>query len=148
MGERVPGVAAPGDRVTLHYRLSTPEGAEILSTFHWEPVQVRLGSDDLHPNLQRCVEGLACGERHRFYLQAAAAFGVGDSALEQEVPLETFPADLTPKPENLIEFTLPNGVTVSGIVRSVTDSAARVDFNHPLSGCDVVFEVEVLRIDE
>lgn len=148
MGERVPGVAATGDRVTLHYRLSTPEGAEILNTFHQEPVQVRLGSDDLHPNLQRCVEGLPCGQRRRFYLQAAAAFGVSDPALEQDVPLEVFPAGIAPTPENLIEFTLPNGVAVSGIVRSVTDRAARVDFNHPLSDCDVVFEVEVLRIDE
>lgn len=148
MDERAPGVVAPGDRVMLHYRLSTPEGAEILSTFDQEPVQVRLGSEDLHPSLQRCIEGLPCGERRLFHLQAAAAFGVSDPALEQGVPVKVFPEGVAPKPESLIEFTLPSGVAVSGIVRCVTDTEVRVDFNHPLSDCDVVFEVEVLKIGE
>ena len=141
-------VARSADRVNLHYRLCAADGTEIVSTFGGDPVTVSLGTGELHANLERVVLGLAPGERRTVHLVAADAFGPSNPELEQTIPRETFPADVAPEPGRLIEFTLPGGETLCGIVRRVESDVVTIDFNHPLSDCDVIFEVELLEILE
>ncbi|HSO08313.1 MAG TPA: FKBP-type peptidyl-prolyl cis-trans isomerase [Pelomicrobium sp.] len=138
--------ARPGDRVSLRYRLSSTEGAEIVNSLDGEPVTVTLGAGDLHPSLEEAVEGLAPGQRATFVLPQA--FGSSNPELEQDVPLAEFPDHLAPAPGQLLEFTLPSGDTLAGAVVAVDGERVRVDFNHPLAGCDVVFEVEVVAIGQ
>lgn len=138
--------ARPGDRVTLRYRLSSPDGEEIVNALEGEPVTVTLGTGDLHPSLETAVAGLAAGQRATVVLPQA--FGSPNPALEQELPLAEFPDPLAPAPGQLLEFTLPGGDTLAGTVVAVDGDRVRVDFNHPLAGCDVVFEVEVVAIGQ
>jgi FKBP-type peptidyl-prolyl cis-trans isomerase SlpA len=136
--------ARPGDRVTLRYRLSSADGTEIVNAFDGHPLTVTLGTGDLHPSLENVIEGLAPGRRETFVLPQA--FGSPDPELEQEVPRGEFPEHVNPAPGQLLEFSLPSGETLAGTVISVDGDAVRVDFNHPLAGCDLVFEVELLAI--
>lgn len=133
-----------GDRVTLRYRLSSVDGTEIVNSFDGDPLTVVLGAGELHPSLEGVIQELCAGQRQTFVLPEA--FGAPNPALEQDVPREEFPEQLAPAPGQLLEFSLPSGETLAGTVISVSDEAVRVDFNHPLAGCDVVFEVELLAI--
>jgi FKBP-type peptidyl-prolyl cis-trans isomerase 2 len=141
-------IACSGNRVSLHYRLAAADGTEISSTFGQAPVLFTLGTGELHASLERVVLGLAPGERRMVFLAAAEAFGLSQPELEQVLPREAFPAEMAPEPGQLLEFTLPSGETLPGVVRRVGKDAVTVDFNHPLSDCDVIFEVELVEILE
>jgi FKBP-type peptidyl-prolyl cis-trans isomerase SlpA len=137
---------AAGDTLVLHYRLCALTGEVLESTFEGEPATLTLGRGEMGANLERCLLGLPVGETHVFELPAEKAFGECDPARIQRVPLAAFPPEMTVAPRALIEFTLPNGSRLLGTVieRDATDVV--VDFNHPLCGCPVRFEVQVLKI--
>ena len=135
-----------GDTILLHFRISSQNGKEIDSTFGSEPIQITLGHQALAENLEKCLIGLPVGERHVFQLEPYQAFGARDAALIQEIPLTEFLPDCLPKENNLINFAMPSGVTLAGTIKSLTPTHAMVDFNHPLSDCPILFEVEVMQI--
>ena len=136
----------PGDTIVLHYKLSSGNGADIESTFDGAPIEITLGQGELAANLENCLLGLPLHERHVFMLEAAQAFGCWDESLVQRLPLTEFPPDMVLAQQMMLEFQLPNGTTLPGVIREIGQSEAVVDFNHPLSDCPVNFEVEVLEI--
>lgn len=137
-----------GDRIALHYRLFSSEGAEAISTFDdEEPVMLTLGGGEIEPNLESCLIDLEVGRRYVFILEAEQAFGPHLPEQVMELPLDAFPDDEF-EVGSLIEFTLPEGDTLPGQIICKTATHATVDFNHPLSGCTVNFEVKIIEILE
>lgn len=139
-------MTAPGERVKLRYRLTSSDGREIVNALEGEALTVTLGAGELHPSLEDVVRELGPGQRGTFLLPQA--FGTPNPELEQDVPLGEFPEDLPPAAGQLLEFGLPSGETLAGTVVRIDGDTVRVDFNHPLAGCDVVFEVELLAVGE
>ena len=135
-----------GDTLVLHYKLSSPNGREIESTFDDEPIEITLGQGALAWNLESCLLGLPLHERHVFLLEPAQAFGCFDERLIQRLPLNDFPTDITLAPQMVMEFQLPNGTSMPGTIQEISADDIVVDFNHPLSDCPLNFEVEVLKI--
>lgn len=135
-----------GDWVVLNFRLSSQDGQEIDSTFDEEPLTLRLGDGVLEPKLEQCLVGLSPRQRYVFSLEPDEAFGVSDPSRILEIPLESFPAAVPAEPGSLVAFDLPEGGSAAGVVVDKTKTHARVDFNHPLSDCSVVFEVEIREI--
>ncbi|MFA7240160.1 MAG: FKBP-type peptidyl-prolyl cis-trans isomerase [Sulfuricellaceae bacterium] len=138
-------ITQAGDTLTLHFALSALNGSELDSTFGAEPITLRLGSFELDGNLEKCLIGLETGQRYEFTLEPEQAFGPGDPALIRPISKAMF-GDRVPAPGNLMEFTQPDGENLAGIVREIGEEQVTVDFNHPLSGCVVRFEVEILEI--
>lgn len=133
--------------VTLHYRLATADDTEVISTFGSTPATLQLGSGELVPTLEAFLEGLPVGERHVFLLEPAQAFGPHNPELVKPMPRSELPegganVDLFA----LIEFAAPNGAKFAGLVRELDESSALIDFNHPLAGKSIRFEVEVIGI--
>jgi FKBP-type peptidyl-prolyl cis-trans isomerase SlpA len=143
MTERV----KPDSLVTLHYRVATADDTELVSTFGMTPTTLKLGSGELAPTLEACLDGLPVGERHVFLLEPDQAFGPHNPGLQKRMPKAELPdggAGLTLF--DLVEFEAPNGMKYAGIVRELDDETALMDFNHPLAGRAVRFEVEVIGI--
>ena len=133
--------------VTLHYRVATADDTEVVSTFGSTPATLQLGSGELSPTLEACLEDLPVGERHVFLLEPSQAFGPHNPELVKRLPQSELPnggADIGPL--SLVEFVAPNGAKFAGLVREIDDNAALVDFNHPLAGKSIRFEVEVIGI--
>lgn len=137
---------APGDTVLLRYRLSTPAGETITDNFGDGPETFVIGAVELAEHLERCIVGLAEGAHRTFHLSPGEAFGETDSALVRELAREDFPKGFDLVAGSLVEFELPDGRSAAGLIQTWTDTTVTVDFNHPLSGCPVVFEVEVVEI--
>jgi FKBP-type peptidyl-prolyl cis-trans isomerase 2 len=135
-----------GDWVVLDFRLSSQSGEEIDSTFGEEPITLRLGDGVLEPKLEQCLVGISPRHRYVFSLEPEEAFGVSDPGRILDIPLESFPGAVPAEPDSLIAFDLPEGGSAAGVVVDKTPTHARVDFNHPLSDCPVVFEVEIREI--
>lgn len=134
------------DRVTLHYRI-TCNGQDVADTFASGPETFSLGQGEIDPRLELCLHGLPLGAHDVFQLAPWQAFGERHEELEQILPRSDFPAEMPLEPGQGVEFELPNGQQLQGRVLEADDTLVRVDFNHPLAGLPVEFEVEVLAIE-
>lgn len=132
--------------VTLNYRLSNTEDVEFLSTFHAAPTAIQLGNDELAPALERCLIGMAVGERKTFSLPPNEAFGAHQPHMIQDVPRARLPVTQKLEPHTLLEYDGPNGARFTGLILALSDDTVRIDFNHPLAGKTVRFEAEIIGI--
>jgi FKBP-type peptidyl-prolyl cis-trans isomerase SlpA len=142
--------------LTLHYRLASTAGVDIINTFNDKPATLTLGTGQLSPVLESYVLGLEEGTHATFDVPAASAtqagaFGERSADLVQWVGknlLKTLgDKDETYKVGDVVQFPTPDGqATYAGAVQEVGDDAVRFDFNHPLAGQAVQFEVKILGI--
>jgi FKBP-type peptidyl-prolyl cis-trans isomerase SlpA len=140
-------VVAPGDTLQLRYALRPRGGDDLISNFDdAEPETVTLGDGTLAPMLEQWLIDLPPGERHVFLLEPWQAFGDSQPDLIQTLPKTDLPADMEFSVDQLVEFAMPNGQTLAGHILEIGDDAVKVDFNHPLAGLFIEFEVEIVRI--
>lgn len=121
----------------------------LVSTFGSTPATLQMGNGELAPTLEKCVIGTAVGERRVFLLDPEQAFGKHNPQLLQRMPRAEIPASIGPNAPELhatIEFSAPSGQKFTGIVRELDAETVLVDFNHPLAGRNVRFEVEIIGI--
>lgn len=142
----MPQTVQPNSLVTLHYRIALNDETEIISTFGASPATLQLGSGELVPTLERCLTEAPLGERCVFLLEPEQAFGAHNLQLMQRMPRKNLPNGEELKELALIEFKAPNGAAYTGFVRELDEETALVDFNHPLAGKAIRFEVEVIGI--
>jgi len=135
-----------GDRLSLHYRLNC-NGEEIVNTFDDAPETFTLGHGEIDARLETLLLGLNAGEHRTFELAPGEAFGARDENLLHTLPRAEFPASDSLKLGDQIAFTLPGEQSLSGIVRALDNDTVRIDFNHPLAGLPVCFEVKILAVE-
>jgi FKBP-type peptidyl-prolyl cis-trans isomerase SlpA len=135
-----------GDRLTLHYRLSCA-GQEVASTFGADPETFVVGAGEIDPRLEVHLLGLPVGTHTTLTLGPGEAFGARDEALVHQLPRTDFDPALDLAVGHTVDFSLPNGQTLSGTILALNETHVLVDFNHPLAGLPVEFEVEVLAIN-
>lgn len=132
--------------LTLHYRLAAADDTEFVSTFGARPATLQLGSGELAPVLERHLVGLPVGQRTVFLLEPEQAFGPHNPQLMQCFPRSELPAAGELREMMLIEFKTPDGAAYTGLVRELTETDALIDFNHPLAGKAIRFEVDVIGV--
>ena len=135
----------PDNLVTLHYRITLENGQPLISTFEGTPATLQLGAGELLPTLEALLTGLEEGSCHTFSLEPAQAFGDHKAELVERVQRRHMNEDDI-EPMSIMEFTAPDGSRYSGLVREIDDESALIDFNHPLAGKSIRFEVEVIGI--
>ncbi len=143
VNEETVQLVTPFDEVTVHYSLKSADGEVLESTVGEEPVTFEIGKGFWPQTLENTLCELEVGRQYVFVLDAENAFGEPDPTLVQEVPRASF-TDMEPQVGSLIEFTDEEGHALPGWIKAVDAETVIVDFNHPLSGCPVVFEVKVL----
>lgn len=98
----------PDSLLTLHYRVATADDTEIVATFGSTPATLQLGSGELAPPLEACLEGLPVGERHVFLLEPEQAFGPHNPALVSRMPKTELPkGGVGIEVLTLVEFAAP-----------------------------------------
>jgi len=139
--------------LTLHYRMSGPDGVDIINTFGGKPATLSLGSGQLSPTIEQRLLGLPEGAHSTFELPAGAAFGERNPDLIQWVARkllnELGDPDEPYSVGDVVQFPTPDGAgQYAGSVVQVkgTGDAVQFDFNHPLAGQIVIFEVNVIGV--
>ncbi|NMG76994.1 FKBP-type peptidyl-prolyl cis-trans isomerase [Aromatoleum diolicum] len=135
----------PNSLVTLHYRIALENGQPLISTFEGTPATLQLGVGELLPTLERLLAGMEVGKHQLFTLAPQEAFGPHNPELVERVKREHMPEEEI-EPMTIMEFAAPDGSRYSGLVREIDAVSAVVDFNHPLAGKTIRFEVEVIGI--
>ncbi|WP_028997393.1 FKBP-type peptidyl-prolyl cis-trans isomerase [Azohydromonas australica] len=141
----------PGAFLTLHYRLSGPDGADIVNTFGGKPATLTLGTGELAPAMEERLIGLGEGAHERFELAPGEAFGDRNPELLQRVKLSLLRELGDPDAQygvgDVVQFPTPGGeASYAGVVREVGSDWLLFDFNHPLAGQGVSFEVQVIGV--
>lgn len=143
-------VVTEGAFLTLHYRLSSVDGKDIVSTFGENPATLQMGSGQLAPFLEQCLLGLAEGAHEIFELAPEKAFGPRNPDLLQRVSLDTLrdnsDADADYRVGDLVDFNAPGGGSFAGVLLQLDEQGALFDFNHPLAGQHVKFEVSIIGV--
>lgn len=146
-------IVQPGSFLTLHYRMAAPDGANIINTFDGKPATLSLGNGELSPAIEQRLLGLPEGTRTTFELAAGEAFGERNPELLQWVARkllnELSDPDETYKVGDVVQFPTPDGMgQYAGTVQQVkgSDDAVQFDFNHPLAGQPVLFEVQIIGV--
>jgi FKBP-type peptidyl-prolyl cis-trans isomerase SlpA len=145
-----PHLVQPGSFLTLHYRLSGPEG-DIINTFAGKPATLTLGTGELAPAVEKRLIGLEEGAHHTFEIPAGEAFGERNPEMTQWVAKKML-RDLGETSTDFhvgeaVQFPTPDGLSsYAGHVKQVGDDAILFDFNHPLAGRPVTFEAKVIGI--
>ena len=143
-------VVTEGAYLTLHYRLATAEGADIVTTFNDNPATLQLGLGQLAPPLEACLLGLTEGATQTFDLPAGAAFGPRNPHLVQRVSRATLDENSQLGQSyavgDLVEFAAPAGGHFAGVLREIDEEGGLFDFNHPLAGRPVTFTVQIIGI--
>ena len=147
----MPNHVQAGSFLTLHYRLSGPDGAELINTFNDKPATLSLGTGELAPAMEARLLGLPEGTRRSFTLEAGEAFGERNPELLQRVKRSLLDELGDPDEQyhvgDVVQFPTPDGQgAYAGVVREIDGDALLFDFNHPLAGRPVTFEVQLIGV--
>lgn len=144
----------PGSFLTLHYRLSGLAG-DVISTFKGNPSTLTLGTGQLAASLEAYLLGLPEGAHTSFELAAGVAFGDRSLDMQQWMARKEL-VDMGVENEqyavgDVLQFPTPDGKgQFAGVIvafRSDAKGAAvLMDFNHPLAGQPLTFEVQVIGV--
>jgi FKBP-type peptidyl-prolyl cis-trans isomerase SlpA len=132
--------------VTLHYRIATADNVEMVSTFDATPATLQLGNGELAPTLEACLEGLAVGELKTFVLAPEMAFGLHNTQMVNRVPRDALPPKVEPRLFEPVSLPAGDGTSYSALVLEMDEEFVLLDFNHPLAGKSIQFEVKVVGV--
>jgi len=145
-----PPVVTESSYLTLHYRLAVAGGSDIVTTFNGTPATLLLGQGQLAPFLEQRLLGLPEGTHQTFELSAADGFGERNPDLIQSVSKATLDENSVPGTDytvgEVVEFNAPKGGRFAGVLLEMRDTAAVFDFNHPLAGQPLQFEVKLISV--
>lgn len=134
--------------VLAHFTLKLDDGSTAQATRdQGKPGLFRLGDASLSQALEQQLLGLKAGDKTSFSLQPEAAFGITNPDLIQYFSRREFLNAGEPQPGTIMLFTTPDGREMPGIIREINGDSITVDFNHPLAGRAVHFDLEVVDVD-
>ncbi|MDH5409071.1 MAG: FKBP-type peptidyl-prolyl cis-trans isomerase [Gammaproteobacteria bacterium] len=136
----------PGCEVSMYFKLTLPDGTVADETTDGEPLNFTMGDGTLIEGLEMMLYGMKVGEKECLSIDPRDAFGFPEEENVHTMPRNEFAADMPMVPGTVIAFATPNGQEVPGTIKEVTDDSVIVDFNHPLAGFEVTFDVEILEI--
>lgn len=133
-------------KVTLNFALRINETEEIDSTFDKQPVTFEMGDGSLLESFEKVLYGLEAGDHEIFRLTAEEAFGSYNEDNIQRKPVADF-ENLDLSIGLVIQFSDPALGEVPGVIIDYEQDYVTVDFNHPLAGRELMFEVEIIDVE-
>jgi len=142
-----PLAIGPGTTVTLHFSLRLPEGDLIDSNFEHEPAVFTVGDGNLLPGFEKALFGLKAGSRETLTIGPEDGFGQYNPSNRQEIPRDQFDPSLELEEGLMLSFADAQKAELPGVVRQFDEKWVLVDFNHPLAGREILFEVAILKVE-
>ena len=131
--------------VSMNYTL-TVNGEVVDATDPGEPFSYLHGHDNIIPGLESQLDGMQVGESRQVKVEAKDGYGEFDPKQVMDVPLSEFPENLDPQPGMELMVRDKDGHSLYARVVSVGKSRAKLDFNHPLAGKDLTFDVTIVGL--
>jgi len=138
--------AASGDRVKIHYTGTLADGSQFDSSVDGEPLEITLGAGGVIPGFEEAVMGMSAGDSRTVTITAADAYGPHDADRVHEVERSRIPDDVDLEVGGILQAVGENGETLAVTVVDFSEAGVTLDFNHPLAGEDLTFELQLVEI--
>jgi len=135
-----------GDKVKIDYEGKLDDGTVFDSSEnHGKPLEFKLGSNQVIPGFENAIIGMKKGDKKTINIKPEEAYGSNNPDLIKKIPREDLPEQEL-KPGMMLMMRLPNGAQFPATIVEVMDNEVSVDFNHPLAGKNLTFEIELVEI--
>ena len=132
--------------VTLNYKLSDDQGNVIQTTNKNEPFVYISGNNQILPKLEEVINGMLIGSKKNIELSSSDAYGDYDEKAVQQVKKEEFPEDANLEAGMEYMAHSPEGQPIPFVIKEVKENDVTIDFNHPLAGKNLKFDVELVNV--
>jgi peptidylprolyl isomerase len=139
-------VVSQGDVVRVQYKGTLTDGTIFDQSRPDQPLVFTAGAGQMIPGFDKAVLGMELNEKKTVTIPAAEAYGAVDDSIVRDIPKTNFPDTFVPEVDKPITMTDQNGRQVRGMIVEIGDEIIKVDFNHPLAGKDLTFEITVVGI--
>ncbi|NRP15276.1 MULTISPECIES: peptidylprolyl isomerase [unclassified Marinobacterium] len=133
-----------GRKVTMHFAIKLTDGQIVDSNFEGAPVEFEVGDGNIPEGFEAALSGLKVGDHLDLTIDPERGFGQHNPSNIQTMKRSDF-KDMELEPGLVISFQEPGG-ELPGVIVEFDDERVEVDFNHPLAGKTILFEVQVLNI--
>lgn len=137
----------PGTKITLHFSLQLDNGEMVDTNFERDPATFTVGDGNLLPGFEKALFGMLEGEHKTLVIKPEDGFGQRNPNNIQEIARSQFSPDLELSEGLMLSFADAQKTELPGVVQRFDDEVVVVDFNHPLAGRDILFEVAILKIE-
>jgi len=134
--------------VSFDYELTLDSGEKVDSTSDRQPLGFIAGYGQIIPGLEKGMMGMKVGDSSKISVAPEDAYGPAKPELMQDVPRSRFPADVEPKPGMTFQGQGPQGPIVVSVKEIKDEDTVVVDFNHPLAGKKLHFDVNIVEVRE
>jgi FKBP-type peptidyl-prolyl cis-trans isomerase 2 len=141
------GGAKPGDTVTVHYTGRLEDGTVFDSSEGKDPLEFTIGEGQIIPGFEQGVLGMEPGQSKTVNIPAEDAYGPYDPELVTEVERNQFPPDLELEVGMQVQGSQPDGRVAIFTVKELSDTTVTLDANHRLAGKDLIFDIEMVRVN-
>lgn len=140
-------VIAKGKQVKLDYTL-TVDGQQIETTQGKQPLEFTQGEGMLIPGLEKELEGMKAGDSKQVVVKPEDAYGMPNDQLVKEFDKAKLPEGMKAEKGMVLEMVDPQGNAYPCTVTEVKDKTMMLDFNHPLAGKTLTFDVKVAAVTD
>ena len=134
-----------GKQISLEYTLKLENNEVVETNIGSTPLTYTQGDHQIVRGVETAVEGMTVGEAKEVIVTPADGYGVRDLTALHELPKQNVPEDI--KVGMKLHGKDPSGRIVQPIVKEIKDHTVLLDFNHPLAGKTLYFDVKVIDID-
>ena len=132
--------------VSIDYTLTLDDGTEIDTSRGQEPLAYLHGHGQLIPGLERELYGMSVGDSKKVAVAPADGYGDVDPNAVQLLSHDVFPDDLALEPGMRLQMATPEGHPLEAVVKEIRDDGVLLDFNHPLAGETLNFDVSIAAL--
>lgn len=137
----------PGTKITLHFAVQLDNGDMVDSNFERDPATFTVGDGNLLPGFEKALFGMLEGEHKTLVIKPEDGFGQRNPNNIQEIARSQFSPELELSEGLMLSFADAQKTELPGVVQRYDNDVVVVDFNHPLAGRDILFEVAILKIE-
>lgn len=135
----------PDREVTLHFAIKLQSGDVVDSNFDKSPATFKVGDGNLLPGFEQALYGLKAGDRRTLPIEPEQGFGRPNPQNVQVMPRSQFEG-MELSEGLLVIFSDASSSEMPGVVKTFDDNQVTIDFNHPLAGKSLTFEVEIIDV--
>jgi FKBP-type peptidyl-prolyl cis-trans isomerase SlpA len=135
-------------QISLHFSLKMDDGQVIDSTFDRAPASFSMGDGSLLPGFEARLLGLVTGDSKEFDIPPEDGFGQPNPNNMQTMKRTDFAADMPIAPGLVVSFADAQNAELPGVIASIEGDRVEVDFNHPLAGKTLKFDVQILEVKD
>ncbi|MBY4678232.1 FKBP-type peptidyl-prolyl cis-trans isomerase [Marinobacterium arenosum] len=136
----------PNTKVTLNFAIKLEDGQLVDSNFDSQPATFTVGDGSLLEGFEQALFGLQVGSHETLQIEPEQGFGMHNPSNIQRLPRTQF-EDMALEEGLVISFQDPTGGELPGVVSRIDEQHVAVDFNHPLAGKSLQFEVKIVSVE-